>query len=91
MGIPIFRSRVTYIFNSIFPLSTSTFIVASPRFLRRYFVFTVPHARVYDAMASFLDDILAPPAMVAIDICLQHDCIWVVDVVGNMARMGLEE
>ena len=91
MGVYIFRSVLHYLFNSILAPFASPVIVASPRFLRRDFVLTVPHTRIYDALASRVDDILAHPAIDAFDICIQHYCIRIMDTVSHMDGVTLAE
>jgi hypothetical protein len=91
MGIPVRRICPNYLFDSVFTRSPSNSIPSSLGFLWRYFVFAVSHARIYDALASFMDYIWASSTRNLLEVLIEHDRVWFVDIVGHIARAVVEE
>jgi hypothetical protein len=90
MGVPVHRICPDYLFDSVFARSPSNFIPSFLGILWRYFVFAVSHAWIYDALASFMGYKWVPPSRNLVEILIQHDCVWLVDIVGHMARSCVE-
>jgi hypothetical protein len=90
VDIPIHRICLDYIFDSVVTLSPSTSFPSSLGFLWRDFIFAVPHTRVYDALASIMDYIWVPPTSNPLEIPVQHDRVWFVDIIGHTACAGVE-